>query len=109
MDRFYSSLGNVMDTVAEQLYKRYLVQSKLTMENFPFLRGAGGWRDSDTLKSGETVEEVFKHGTLSIGFIGLTETLTALVGADHGAIAQVRRRGQERVAFLTYRCDEYSE
>ena len=36
--------------------------------------GQGVWLDSDKLGPNDEVREVLKHGTLSIGFIGLAET-----------------------------------
>ena len=48
------------------------------MYNYPFLMGQGVWLDSEKLGPNDEVREVLKHGTLSIGFIGLAETLTAL-------------------------------
>ena len=44
------------------------------MHNYPFLMGQGVWLDSDKLGPDDEVGEVLKHGTLSIGFIGLAET-----------------------------------
>ena len=46
--------------------------------NFPFLMGEGVWLDSEKLGWTDAVREVLKHGTLSIGFIGLAEALKAL-------------------------------
>ena len=46
--------------------------------NFPFLMGEGVWIDSEKLGWTTTCGEVLKHGTLSIGFIGLAEALKAL-------------------------------
>ena len=51
------------------------------VRNYPFLMGQGVWLDSEKLGWDDEVREVLKHGTLSVGFIGLAETLKALVGA----------------------------
>ena len=40
----------------------------------PFLMGQGVWIDSEKLDRNDSVAEVLKHGTLSVGFIGLAET-----------------------------------
>ncbi len=46
--------------------------------------GQGIWIDSDKLNKDDGIREVLKHGTLSIGFIGLAECLKALTGFHHG-------------------------
>ena len=46
--------------------------------------GEGVWIDSEKLGYDDEVGEVLKHGTLSVGFIGLAETLKALLGVHHG-------------------------
>ena len=43
----------------------------LKVYNFPFLMGQGVWLGSEKLKYDEIIEDVLKHGTLTIGFIGL--------------------------------------
>ena len=68
----------------EQLLERFEIQAKKKVRNFPFLMGQGVWIDSDKLGPDDEVREVLKHGTLSVGFIGLAETLKALIGQHHG-------------------------
>ena len=46
--------------------------------------GQGVWLDSDKLDWEDEVREVLKHGTLTVGFIGLAEALKALIGQHHG-------------------------
>ena len=47
--------------------------------------GQGVWIDSEKLAPGDdTAGEVLKHGTLTVGFIGLAEALVALTGKHHG-------------------------
>ena len=75
---FYDLLDERMELVAQQLLDRFEIQASKRVYNFPFLMGQGVWLDSDTLGPNDEVREVLKHGTLSIGFIGLAETLTAL-------------------------------
>ena len=77
---FYKKLDNMMELVAQQLHDRYEIQASKRVYNYPFLMGQGVWLDSDKLGPNDEVREVLKHGSLSIGFIGLAETLTALYG-----------------------------
>ena len=81
---FFDSLDEMMDLVIEQLLHRFRIQSQKKVRNYPFLMGQGIWIDSEKLKPDDEVGEILKHGTLSVGFIGLAETLKALIGKHHG-------------------------
>ena len=70
----------MLEMVAQQLLDRFEIQASKHVYNFPFLMGQGVWLDSEKLSNSDSIREVLKHGTLSIGFIGLAETLTALYG-----------------------------
>ena len=71
--------------------------------------GQGVWIDSDKLGPDDSVEEVLKHGTLSVGFIGLAETLKALTGKHHGESEESQKLGLEIVGYMRRRMDEESE
>jgi ribonucleoside-triphosphate reductase len=71
--------------------------------------GQGIWRDSDKLDFEDEVGEVLKHGTLTIGFIGLAECLVALVGKHHGEDEEARKLGFEIVSHMRNRMDEEAE
>ena len=77
--------------------------------NYPFLMGQGVWLDSDKLSPNDEVREVLKHGTLSIGFIGLAETLTALYGHHHGESDEMQQKGLEIIRYMRAYCDRKSE
>jgi ribonucleoside-triphosphate reductase len=107
--KFYQGLAEIIDLTADQLFHRYLVQAKLKVKDMPFLMGQGLYLDSDKLKSCDYIEDVLKHGTLSIGFIGLAETLVALTGAHHGESAESQVLGEEIVAFMRNQVGKASE
>jgi ribonucleoside-triphosphate reductase len=98
-----------MDLVAEQLLDRFKIQSHKKVRNFPFLMGQGVWLGSRELGIDDEVGEVLKNGTLSIGFIGLAETLVALTGSHHGESMESRNLGLEIVSFMREYCDHKSE
>ena len=50
-----------------------------------------------------------KHGTLSIGFIGLAECLKALRGTHHGEDPNSQNLGLEIVGFIRKYCDDLSQ
>lgn len=82
--KFYARLDELLELCAGQLMDRYHLQAAKHVYNYPFLMGQGVWLDSEKLAPDDTVGEVLKHGSLSIGFIGLAEALTALYGHHHG-------------------------
>ena len=97
---FYEKLKKMMDLVIQQLDDRYAIQSKKRVMNFPFLMGQGVWLDSEKLGPYDEVGEVLKHGTLSVGFIGLAETLVALYGHHHGESDEMQQKGLAIVRYM---------
>ena len=97
-----------MELVAQQLLDRFEIQASKRVYNYPFLMGQGVWLDSDKLGPNDEVREVLKHGTLSIGFIGLAETLTALYGHHHGESDEMQQKGLAIVRHMREFCDEKS-
>lgn len=102
---FYKRLDEELELVKDQLLERLEVQARKRVYNFPFLMGQGLWLDSEKLKWDDEIRSVIKHGTLSIGFIGLAETLTSLTGSHHGQSAEAQKLGLEIVRHLRAFCD----
>ena len=105
LDKFYASLDECMDLVFRQLMHRLKIQSAKKVYNYPFLMGEGIWIDSDKLDWEDTIGGVLKHGTLTIGFIGLAETLKALIGEHHGESEAAQKLGLEIVAHMRTKAD----
>ncbi|ACC98607.1 Anaerobic ribonucleoside-triphosphate reductase [Elusimicrobium minutum Pei191] len=99
---FYKSLESMLNLVAQQLLDRFEIQAKKKVRNFPFLMGEGVWLGSDSLGPDDEIREVLKHGTLSIGFIGLAETLVSLFGHHHGESDEMQQKG---IAIIKYMDD----
>ena len=106
---FYRDLDKTIDLTIDQLLERYEIQASKKVKNFPFLMGQGVWLDSDQLGMEDEIREVLKHGTLSMGFIGLAECLKALIGEHHGESEEAQALGQEVVAHMRQRMDDKSE
>lgn len=106
---FFDMLENMMDLAIDQLMHRFRIQSQKRVRNFPFLMGQGIWIDSDKLAPDDTIGEILKHGTLSVGFIGLAECLKALIGAHHGESEEARELGLEIITAMRNRIDEESK
>ena len=107
MKAFYKELDEIMDLVKGQLLQRFECQCSKSRANFKFLLGSHVWINSEKLESNSKLRTVLKHGTLSIGFIGLAETLKALIGEHHGESAKAQKLGIEIVKHMRERCDEY--
>ena len=100
MNKFYEMLDEKLNLVADQLMDRYKIQAKKRVKNYPFLMGQGVWLDSDKLDYEDEIGEILKHGTLSIGFIGLAECLVALTGKHHGEDENCRKLGLEIIKHM---------
>ena len=107
--KFYQLLDEQMQFVIGQLITRYNVQKNLKVRDFPFLFGQKLYMNSENLKPGDTIEPAIIHGTLSLGFIGLAETLVALTGKHHGECEASQALGISIVSHMRQVCDEASK
>ena len=107
--KFYENLDYLIDLCANQLLERFEIQQNKYVYNFPFLMGQKIWLDSNKLSRDDKVSEVIKHGTLTIGFIGLAETLKALIGEHHGESERAQKLGLEIIGHMREKIDRYSK
>lgn len=105
---FLKELEQYITIAARQLYERFKFQCTATSEQFPLLM-SGLWMDSENLKYEETISEKIKHGTLSIGFTGLSECLIALTGKHHGESEEAQKLGIEIITEMKDLTEEFSE
>ena len=106
---FFEELDRKIDLVIDQLLERFAIQCKKKVSNFPFLMGEGVWIDSDKLGFDDEIGEILKHGTLSLGFIGLAETLVALIGKHHGEDEIAQNLGIDIISHMRRRLDDKSK
>ncbi len=109
IDKFFKSLDDMMELVFAQLLERFRIQSKKRVKNYPFLMGQGVWIDSEKLGENDEVGEILKHGTLSVGFIGLAECLIALIGKHHGESEEARALGMKIVTHMREKVDAQAQ
>ena len=109
IDLFFDLLDSKLHLCVGQLDERFEIQAQKRVYNSPFLMGQGVWIDSEKLKPDDEVREVLKHGTLSVGFIGLAETLKALTGKHHGESAESQKLGLEIVGHMRAYLDRLSQ
>ena len=106
---FFELLQEKLVLVQGQLLDRFEIQAKKKAINYPFLMGQGIWIGSEKLKPDDEVRELLKHGSLSIGFIGLAETLVALYGHHHGESEEMQQKGIAIIKFMRDFCDREAE
>ncbi|MDR2902992.1 MAG: anaerobic ribonucleoside triphosphate reductase [Clostridiales bacterium] len=106
---FFRELDKKIDLCIDQLLERFRIQCGKKVRNFPFLMGQGIWLGSDGLSADDEIEEILKHGTLTVGFIGLAETLKALLGSHHGETEEAQRLGLKIISHMRRRMDDESE
>ena len=109
MEAFYKELDETMDLVRGQLLQRFECQCSKSKANFKFLLGSHVWLNSENLGPRTKIRTVLKHGTLSIGFIGLAETLKALIGEHHGESDKAQKLGLEIIKHMREKCDEFTK
>lgn len=109
VESFYKELDRRLELCCRQLLHRFEIQKKKTVKNYPFLMGQGIWMGSDALGVNDPVGEILKNGTLSVGFIGLAETLVALTGKHHGESEESRKLGYEIISHMRDYMDRKSE
>lgn len=106
---FFSLLDKTEKAAMKQLLARYEVQGGRLARNFPFLMGEHVWMDSEKLHPDDRIAEVLKHGTLSIGFVGLAECLKVLCDYHHGESKGAQELGLDIVRSIRGFCDEQSQ
>jgi len=109
MKGFYCELSEIMDLIKDQLLERFEIQCSKHCYNFPFLIEQGVWTNGDKLEPQDRMRKILKHGTLTVGFIGLAETLKALIGKHHGESEEAQKLGLEIIKFMRKKCDDYSK
>ena len=106
ISKFYESLDSVVHLIFNQLLDRFDIIANKHVYNYPFLMGQGVWIDSERLNMDDKIEDVIKHGSLSVGFIGLAETLVALTGKHHGESEESYKLGYEIIKHMRALTDE---
>jgi anaerobic ribonucleoside-triphosphate reductase len=108
-DRFFRLLDARLELVSRQLLNRFEIQSRLKVRDMPFLMGQKIYIDSYGLDANDEIDPAIVNGTLSVGFIGLAETLIALCGAHHGENEEAEQLGREIVSHMRQRIDAFAE
>lgn len=108
IDGYFKELDGLLELTKDQLLERFDIQCARRVSNFKFLLGQGVWKNSETLKPNENLRRVLKHGSLAFGFIGLAESLKALIGSHHGESEEAQELGLKIVSHMRQKADQYS-
>lgn len=109
IDKFFKLLDSKMELVHRQLQERFEVQCMRHPRNYPFLMGQGIWRGTDELGPDDDIRDVLKNGTQTVGFIGLAETLVALIGKHHGESEEAQELGLKIIGRMRELTDKWSD
>ena len=83
---FFAKLDEMLEDAKGSLLDRFALISNKTYENFPFTMQQGLYLTSDDQPHEVTdkIAEVLKQASLSIGYVGLAETMLLLTGKTYG-------------------------
>lgn len=110
INKFYKELDKALEMADLSLTERFKVQAQQQKRNLPFMVGCNMWLDADKLTSDfDSIEPLLKHGTLSIGFVGLAECLICLLGKHHGESKEADKLGYEIVSYIRDYCDRRTQ
>jgi ribonucleoside-triphosphate reductase len=109
INKFYELLDDRLAQARKSLLHRYDVLKHLRVKDLPFVAGQHLMVGTEGLDENDSIEPILKQGTWGIGFIGLAETLVALVGKHHGEDEEARKLGFEIITHIREFCDKYKE
>ncbi|OPJ61283.1 anaerobic ribonucleoside-triphosphate reductase [Clostridium oryzae] len=109
IDKFFELLDSRLALTREALLHRYDVLKKLRVKDLPFVAGQGLMKGSEGLKPDDSIEPILKQGTWGIGFIGLAETLTALIGKHHGESIEAKELGLRIITHIREYTDKITQ
>lgn len=109
INKFFEILQNRLTLAKEALLHRYSILKKLKVKDLPFVAGQGLMRGSEDLMPDDSIEPILKQGTWAIGFIGLAETLYALIGSHNGETDEARNLGLKIIKFIREYTDKLIE
>ena len=106
---FMKILDERIDDAMEVNRQRFEYISHRKAKNLPFLMGQHLYIGSENLGPEDEIGEVIKQGSISVGFIGLAETLTALFGKHHGESEKSQQYGLAIVGHMNDLMHKFSE
>ncbi|MCE5222401.1 MAG: anaerobic ribonucleoside triphosphate reductase [Clostridium sp.] len=109
INKFFEILDSRLELSKDALMHRYNVLKNLRVKDLPFVAGQGLMKGSEGLGPDDSIEPILKQGTWGIGFIGLAETLVALIGKHHGEDDEARKLGIKIIEHIKQYTDRITE
>ena len=109
IDKFFELLDEKLDLVHDQLLERYKYQCTADKTEFEYMVKNKTMIGAEEFEKSNNAEDMVKHGSLSIGFIGLAETLVSLIGKHHGESDEAQQLGLKIVKHMRDYCDKKAE
>lgn len=109
INKFFEILDDYIYLSKDYLEDRYTIIKNKHVFNYPFLMEQGVWLDSEKLNKNDTIEDVLKHSSISIGFCGLAECLVALIGKHHGESKEAQKLGLKIVGHIREMTDKFTD
>ena len=106
---FNEELDKTLEMSERQLLHRYDTLKQLKGKDLPFVIGENLMVGAEEVGPNDSIEPILKHGTWSIGFIGLAETLTCMIGNHHGETKEAWDLGYAIVSRIRKFCDSIKE
>lgn len=106
---FFEKLDELMKAAKDSLLDRFwFICSTKTYENYPFTMQQGLYLTSDDKEHEltDSIAEVMKQSTLSIGYIGIAEVVTLLTGKTFGVDHDVDEFALSIVQHIRDYCDK---
>ena len=106
---FFEKLDELMKAAKDSLLDRFwFICSTKTYENYPFTMQQGLYLTSDDKEHEltDSIAEVMKQSTLSIGYIGIAEVVTLLTGKTFGVDHDVDEFALSIVKHIREFCDK---
>ncbi len=109
IDKFYSSVRAMATLIADQLYERYEYQRTALARQFPFMMSNNVWKGGNTLAPSDEIGDVWRSGTLGIGFIGGHNAMVAIYGEGHGHNDDAWQTLYHAISIIKEVADEYKD
>lgn len=109
VEEFFTNLDNYLELCSTQLLDRLEYQKTRVASSFKMLYGEGLWAGSENLDIQAQIGDILDTGSLSVGFIGLAETLKLLTGKHHGESDEAQQLGLKIVSYMRSRMDQKSQ
>lgn len=109
LDKFFEILDKRLELSKDALMHRYGILKNLKVKDLPFVAGQGLLKGSEGLTDNDTIEPILKQGTWGIGYIGLAETLKALIGSHHGETEEAKELGVQIITHMRTYTDKITQ